>query len=180
MSVGFCCCLRQPHEWSRYAAGWSRQEPHSLSPAHLAHKVFRCYLRVLIMSLEKTISQYIPYFNAFGNSGIVFLFENLGGFVCWDLYRVQLNAKNILLRKEFYFRKWLLNWNKRKIISKRSQFLNLSTFLITFLVVTLLFRIDRSQFRVSQWGLLKDVIMSLLHQVFNFKQDESRIWCFFY
>lgn len=32
---------------------------------HLAHEVFKYYLTVLIMILEKTVSQYIPSSNAF-------------------------------------------------------------------------------------------------------------------
>ena len=178
MSVGFCCWFRQPHERSAMQLGDLVRSPKVCPLARLTPQIFRCYLRVSVTILEKTVSQYIPYFNVLGNSGGVFLFENPGGFVCWNLYRVQLNnAKNILLRKEFYFRKWLLNWNKRKITSKRSQFIDLSTFPITCLVVMFLFRVEAS---AGSQGLPKGVILSLSRQVCNFRQDESRIWCFLY
>lgn len=84
----------------------------------------------------------------------------------------------------FYFRQSLTLGDgtsieiPEKILSERKQFTNVSTFLITCTVAVFMFRIDRSQSKSLSKALQKDMMMSVLLQVFNFRQHESRIQCF--
>lgn len=107
MSAGFYSCWWQLSEWSRCAVGLPCHSPRGSPLAHLAHEVFKCYLRVLIMTGKDCISVQ-SIFSCVLKQQCCSLSGNPGDFVCCILYRIQRNStKNntFILEKEVYFRK---------------------------------------------------------------------------